>query len=267
MWKIKYIVPLLLLSCTSLNLQQTMIPLMIQDLYDINLDFVPDKAIYSAVDKTIYIKSANRIYIYQKGILSNTIGGLGFEKSQFNKLTDINLAPDGKLLALDSFQKKIRKFDHYGNLIADISLNDLPNPALFAVASDGTLFIYDANLQEIVTFQNFGKDRLYSFGKFIIEDLKSINISGNRILVYDQKTDKTIQFSRMGQFINENKGKILFDHDNAFLLKTSHIQLVDSDRKFGLSPAVWRDFDLINGHIILIREKGVRITEIKYEEK
>lgn len=67
------------------------------------------KALYSTIDKTTYLLESQqaRVIMYKNGT-RNTVGGIGFDSQNFAQLNDIALAPDGNLLALDGFARKIK---------------------------------------------------------------------------------------------------------------------------------------------------------------
>ncbi len=98
----------LLFGCSSVELQTDHSPLQLNIIQKINLGFIPAKCVYSSTERTTFIleENTNYIHIYRNGKKINTIGGLGFENTNFNDLSDITISPDGKLLVLDSFQKK-----------------------------------------------------------------------------------------------------------------------------------------------------------------
>ena len=113
---IPFFLILIIWGCTNLEFSRQYQPQEFQVLQEFDLDFVPDKCIYLDVDNILFAlqKNSNQIYIFRDGAQINIIGGIGSEAAKFNQLCDIALSPDGKLLALDSFQKKIKKFDKDG---------------------------------------------------------------------------------------------------------------------------------------------------------
>jgi hypothetical protein len=210
--------------------------------------------------------SDNRIHIYVDGVRQNTIGGIGFEQYQFNRLSDITLAPDGKLLALDSFQKKIKKFDRFGNLIAETGLDDFSDPTLIAVDSNGTIFVYDDDLEEITAIQDFGKRKLYSFGKFMLSEPRGINLIGETLSIYNQEVNKTTFFSKLGQFLEEEEGYAIDGGRSTFLLKDFFVEVVENRVKLALSQTKWNAFFLTGSHLVLQSDRLVRIVELQYEQ-
>ena len=210
--------------------------------------------------------SDNRIHIYGNGRKLNTIGGIGFEQYQFNRLSDITLAPDGKLLALDRFQKKIKKFDRFGNLIAETKLEKFSDPMLLAVDSNGTIFVFDDDLEEITAIQDFGKRRLYSFGKFLLSQTQFINLSGDQLSIYHKNLDKTSVFSKLGQFLSEEEGYVINSGRVSYLLKSHYVEVVENKVKLAVSQTPWKAFFLTGNYLVMQNDRRVQILEIQYDK-
>ena len=237
-------------------------------LYKITLDFVPQKCIFSALDRTSYIweKNTNSVHIYKGLKKINIIGGMGFEKNNFYKLTDIAISPDGKLLILDSFQKKVKKFDSEGKLITVINLENTSDPILLDISIDETFYIFDNNRKEIVVSKIFSDFEPDSFGKFQLSNPSQICISeNNRIQVYDEAENKTFIFNTMGQCIEELEGHFLYNYNQKFKLSTYFIEHCITGRKFAISKNQWESFCIKNNYFILVSDSEVWITEFIYE--
>lgn len=258
---------LFLASCSSIKIQPYRIPEEINIIQKIQTDFVPKKCLYSSINKTIFIleKEADIIHIYKNGKEINIIGGLGFTASSFNKLADITLSVDGNLLALDSFQKKIKKFDIEGKLIAEINLNDFIEPTLFAVAIDETYYIYDNASKEIVISRTLNHSDWYTFGKFQLSDPSKIILGKNEITIYDEQKNSTMIFGILGRFRNEVKGNIQIKKQQQYILKDYFIYHPKSDSKFAISTNKWNDFSIEN-NVILLSDNGIWIGKLTYNE-
>lgn len=248
-------------------MQYYRIPEKINIIQKIKTDFVPKKCLYSSINKTAFVleKEANIIHIYKNGKKINTIGGLGFTSTSFNKLADITLSPDGNLLALDSFQKKIKKFDIDGKLIAELNLNDFIEPALLAVAIDETYYIYDNAFKEIIITRTFGQSDWYTFGKFQLNNPSKINLGKNEIMIYDKLKNSTLIFGILGRFQNEIDGNIQIEKQQQYILKNYFIYHPKSDSKFAISTNKWNDFS-IEDNVILLSDNEIWIGKLTYSE-
>ncbi len=256
---------LLLTACSTIEMQTYRVPKEINIIQKIQTDFIPQKCLYSSINKTAFIleEEAGIIHIYRNGKKVNTIGGLGFTSSSFNKLTDITLSPDGDLLTLDSFQKKVKKFDINGKLIAEINLTGFIEPALFAVAVDETYYIYDNASKEIVITRTFNESDWYTFGKFQLNDPCKINLGKTEITVYDKQKNSTIIFGILGQFQNEMEGDIQIEKQQQYILKDHFIYHPKSESKFAISTNKWNDLS-IEDNIILLSDNEIWIGKLTY---
>ncbi len=263
-----FILPFLLLtSCATIDIQSQRIPDKFQTIYNIQTDFIPKKCLYSSINKTAFVleEQAEIIHIFRNGKKVNTIGGLGFTALNFNKLADITLSPDGNLLALDSFQKKIKKFDDSGKLITEFSLKGFIEPTLFAVADDETYYIYDNATKEVIITRTFDQSDWFPFGKFQLKYPTKISLAKNKILIFDKQNDSTTIFGTLGQFQNELEGNIQIDKQQLYVLKNHYIYHPKSENKLAISINKWHDFSLKN-YVILLSETEIWIGKLSYLE-
>jgi hypothetical protein len=258
---------LFLTACSTIEIQTYKTPVGINFIYKIQTDFIPQKCLYSSINKTTFVleKEADIIHIYKDGKKVNTIGGLGFTSSSFNKLADITLSPDGNLLALDSFQKKIKKFDIDGKLIAEINLSNFIEPTLFAVTINETYYIYDNATKEIVITRTFNESDWYTFGKFQLNNPSKISLGKNEITVYNEQKNSTIIFGILGQFQNEINSNIQIEKQQQYILKDYFIYHPKSDSKFAISTNKWNDLS-IKDNVILLSDNEIWIGKLTYTE-
>lgn len=258
---------LFLNACSTIDINANRTPEKFEIIQKIQTDFVPKKCVYSAINKTAFVweNEADIIHIYSNGNKINTIGGLGFNAQSFNKLADITLAPDGNLLALDSFQKKIKKFDINGKLIVEINLNDFVEPALFTVAIDETYYIFDNASKEIVITRTLDRSNWYAFGKFQFETPTKMSLGKNEITVYDDKQHSTLIFGVLGRFQNKVSGNIQIEKQQQYILKDHFIYHPKSEGKFAISANKWNDFS-IKDSVILISNNEIWIGKITYSK-
>ncbi len=258
---------LLLVGCSTIEMQTYKVPVEINIFQKIQTDFIPQKCLYSSINKTAFVleKETDMIHIYRNGEKINTIGGLGFTSSSFNKLADITLSPDGNLLALDSFQKKIKKFDIDGKLITEFNLTGFIEPALFAVGVDETYYIFDNASKEIVITRTFDESDWYTFGKFQLSNLSKISLGKDEITVYYEQKNTTIIFGILGRFQNEIEGNIQIEKQQQYILKDYFIHYPKSDSKFAISTNKWNDFS-IEDNVILLSDNEIWIGKLIYSD-
>jgi hypothetical protein len=254
-------------GCSIIEMQTNKIPMGINVFQRIQTDFIPRKCLYSSINKTAFVleKETDVIHIYRNGKKINTIGGLGFSSSSFNKLADITLSPDDNLLALDSFQKKIKKFDINGKLITEFNLTDFIEPALFAVGVDETYYIFEKATKEIIITRSFDKSDWFAFGKFQLNDPCKISLGKNEITVYDEQKNSTIIFGILGRFQNEISGNIQIEKQQYCILKNYFIYHPKSENKFAISTNKWNDFS-IEDNVILLSDNEIWIGKLTYSE-
>lgn len=256
---------LLLVSCSGIDKNQKLRLVDFEVIREIKPDFPPEKCVYNFIAKTAYIwqKDTNLIHFFQEGIHRNTIGGLGFEQQNFSKLSDIALAPDGSLLALDSFSKSIKKFNQHGRYITQISLPGITEPTLFDISTDERIFVYDAARNEIKIFQQ--QIEKFNFGSFHIKSPINLSFQNRRITLHDKINNETLIFSDLGNFLNKQKGYLIRENENELFLKSYFIDHPESGRKFCQSVSKWNRVTHKNGYTILISDNKVLIGRFRYE--
>jgi hypothetical protein len=226
----------------------------------------------------------NLIQLYKGNNQVNTIGGLGFGESNFNRLTDITVSPHGRLLALDSFQKTIKKFDSDGMWLENYPLRSLNEPLLFDVSHDGMVFIYDRTSNEIVIYDEKLEYIEYRFGKFLLRDPIQLNCTFQHLSVYDKSSDKTYIFDLLGDLQETLNGFWQIDrYTNRYRLTGNMITVFTKDHwekskqqlrdKTDLQPdsiillsaKPWNSFSVSRGVIKAIADRELLISEIVYE--
>ena len=261
----------LLFSCAVLHQEknENIFPDTLQTILEIHPEYVPQKCCFSPKDKTVFIweKNTTLIHIYRGNNQINTIGGSGFEDSNFSKLVDITITPDGNLLALDAFQSRIKKFDADGRLIADFEVSNLSNPILFDISADETLYIYDDSRKEIVVFNGLTGKESFAFGKFFFISPVQLVVSRNYVTVYEKKGNITHIFDILGQFEEDVSGYVQFDKNQRFELQKFYLKSLVDEGKFAVSPYSWNGFSVKNGYFVLFSNNKILIALMKYEKK
>ena len=179
----------------------------------------------------------------------------------------VNFNPDGNLLALDSFEKKIKKFDTEGKWITEFEIENIGEPGLFDISSDETFYIFDENRKEIVVTKKFGENNIYTFGKFQIDKPQQLTKTLNYILIYDKVNDKTTFFESLGQFVKESPGYYQTDKFQDFKLSRFALEHPDSEKILAVSVFPWKFFEIKNNLCLLLSEKEMWIAEFVYERR
>ncbi len=260
---------IIVISCSYQTDQQIRrIPLETRDIASLSLPFTPVKIAYSSLDNSVYVMEpkTNLIHIYRNGEHFNTVGGLGFSENNFSRLSDITVSPHGRLLALDSFQKQIKKFDSNGMWIENYSIRQLNEPVLFDVSHDGMVFVFDRTSNEIVIFDEQIENVVFQFGKFMFRDPFQLTCTFSHVTVNDGGSNKSFIFDNYGRFIVELNGFWQIDRfSNKYRLEVNKIIHPVTNRDFLLSHSPWQSFFVKSGYLALIREGEIRISEIIYE--
>ncbi len=219
MCKLNSLVFLLLLlvwGCASLRTSTRREIETLQNISRLELYGNYDKAVCDQRSGVIFVqnKSTHEVQIFHHNQRINTLGGLGFERTNFQRLNDIGVDADGNLLVLDSMQKLLRKYSPEGMVIAELKLSELQQPELFCQSGDGALFVFDAATQEIVCYSPFDAAELYRFGRFQLEQPVSIACSRDYLYAYSRLRNCTYVFYILGQYKETLPGQVVFDNFN-----------------------------------------------------
>lgn len=176
------------------------------------------KAVSDLRGKTIYAmnRESQEIDIYLDGTRVNSIGGMGFERGNFQRLSDIGVDTDGGLLALDSVQKLLKKFTAEGMFVSQFRFDVLTQPELFCVAPDGALFLYDAAPGEIICFSPFDAREIYRFGRFELDRPSNLDCNKDYLWTHNREKESTQVFTLLGQYDITFKGIGVLDKFGSF---------------------------------------------------
>jgi hypothetical protein len=238
-----------------------------QEMYHLQLPYQPAKCLYSMSKDTAYIlnKETARIDIFKKGKKQNSIGGRGLDNLQFTQLSDIALAADGTIYTLDSFEKKIKRFDENGGFVSQFQLSELAYPTLFDVISDEVFYIFDEDKNEIAIVRRTGKPEF--FGKFSLQKPTLLIATNNMITIYDETTEQTLFFSLYGKLLEERNGFFMQDKRNYFQLKTYFVEVSSTKKMYAISPVAWRWFLIKSDTGIFLSQNSALIGRFFYETK
>jgi hypothetical protein len=265
-----FILILILFSACSLDRTARSIP--IQEIIlseEISLSYNPGKICYDRIYKTTYIleRNSNKIYIYENKIYKNVIGGIGTGKTNFQRLADMALATDGGIYALDSAEKKIKKFDRNGQWITEWTLDSFKRPERLAADNENNFYIFDF-FGRTISFYNLlttGVD--FDFGRFALSNVENINLVGDNLVIWDKQADQTLIYSSIGKEIKSFPGRVISDrYGNYLTLKENYLQLEGQENKFCLSADRYSGISWSNGVIYLLKSNSYIPAEIKYAQ-
>ncbi|MCD4830029.1 MAG: hypothetical protein K8R90_11430 [Candidatus Cloacimonetes bacterium] len=234
-------------------------------LLTIALDEPATKACYDPLHNTLYVllPQSNAIGVYVDGERVNTLGGLGYGETQFSRLADIALGPDRKLLALDSFRAQIKRFDHRGDLIGVIQLEELSDPRLLAVSTGGFIYIWDAVRRDITLITDPPAEEPYRFGRFQLDQPSLLDCTANYVWAWDD--GQTVFFSAMGQYVQTLDGLLHTDRSGRrFRLHESFVQPLPEGDPFAVSSQPWQRFLLHDGYMSLISAHRLLLGRLEY---
>ncbi|MBW6516096.1 MAG: hypothetical protein K0B81_05705 [Candidatus Cloacimonetes bacterium] len=252
----------------SADRQIRRIPQEMREILTLSLPFTPVKIAYSSLDNSLYVMEpeTNMIRIYRDGKYINAVGGLGFSDSNFNRLSDITVSPHGRLLALDSFQKQIKRFDSNGMWIENFHLKNIGEPVLFDVSHDGMVFVYDRTSNEIVILDEKMENIVYRFGKFVFREPVQLHSTFTHVTVYDRSLNTTFIFDNFGKLTEELSGYWQIDRfNNKYRLDVNKISHPATNKEFLLYHKPWSSFYVKSGIIGLITDREIKISEMTYE--
>lgn len=221
-----------LVSCAGLETGRNIIPVKLQVSDNLVLPFKPAKCLYDQRSETYYIMEQNRsyIYLYRKAKQINQIGGLGLDKSSFQKLSDIAIDADGYLMALDEFGKVIRKYDSEGKWIADIDIYGFNQPSKLCITQENDIIIYDNAAKELQRISSFNGKTMFSFGRFQVDSVSGITAGKDMVAVVDNSQSKTVLFTGMGLFLKEIPDQMVLDqHQNQYCYVDGAVKLTGTD--------------------------------------
>lgn len=256
----------LLSGCSSLNITtRKEKPRKIEVITSIEHDKDYQKAVYCPLNKRIYaMDDNNNIEIFFKNKRIAKLGGIGTNNANFDRLTDIDLTLENKLLALDSFASEFKLFDSNGNLLSTKKLNNYKTPKYFSINRDNTICIFDSSKRNFNFIDNFSMELLFSFGKMEIPLVSDLSITKKNINIYNKDSKQTYIYNSLGRFDKKIKGYCKYDqYNNLFYLNKNYLE-IDKDR-YCFTVTEWRYFSIHNRHIILLSSKEIRVCKIIYE--
>ncbi|MBN2830639.1 MAG: 6-bladed beta-propeller [Candidatus Cloacimonetes bacterium] len=234
---------------------------------EVSLTYSPSKICYENLYKTNYIldRTFNKIYIYENGVYKNVIGGIGTGRTNFQRLADISLAVDGGIFALDSAEKKIKKFDRNGQWITDWSLDSFKRPERFVVDNENNMYIFDFFGRTISFYNLLSSGIDFDFGRFAFSNIENINLIGDRLVIWDKQANQTLVYSTIGKEILTLTGRYTADRfGNYISLNDNYIQVRGNENKYCFSADRYTGIGWSNGMIYLLKSNSYVPVGIDY---
>lgn len=255
---------LVLINCSYNPIKKNYLIQELKSIEEFQVNFKPQKSLFSSSEQCFFLLDENFVHIYQNRKLLNSLGGLGFEKNQFDHLSDIALAPDGNLMALDSFQKKIKKFDADGSWMMQISLSEFSEPTAFDIALNEDIYVYDNDKKEVFIIDPFSQKISFSFGKFKLQSVKKLTVYKNSVTAYDQKNDLTHVYNKLGQFQETLDGNIVFWRDKKFKIEKFWITQLSEDSKLAVGASEIIDLFVQEDRLLVVRKNSLQLLQISF---
>lgn len=204
---------ILLTGCSGVKFSAYRSISSIEQVHLMQTDKTFSKALFDPRGRIIYAMDAKSamVYVYRDDKLVNRIGGIGFDSSNFQRLSDIALDADGGLIVLDSMAKTLRKFTPEGKLISQMDLAKLVQPELVAISPEQDFFIYDVAPQEIVCISAMDGSELYRFGKFQSIIPTNLYCTRDYVVAYDMVKDLSYVYFLLGQHKENMPRQIVYD--------------------------------------------------------
>lgn len=255
-----------LAACTLNTVTRRAKPVGFTEILQFNTNIAIEKVCYNSIKQISYIWESNTdvIHIYENDIQVNTIGGIGFDRISFQRLSDICLSPDGDLFALDSTERSLKKFDEKGDLIAKIQIDNNLNPILAAIALNQKIYLYDDKRKEIVVVDYKGKE-IEAFGSLEFMEPVSLELYQDILAVYDSENEVTIFFSRLGQIIDQQEGHCYMENQQVYCLQNFFIEQCSEKQKYAINTHPWQKVFFQSPEIILSDSKKILVGMILYE--
>ena len=237
---------------------------------EISLPFTPDKICHDKIYKTSYIlnRNKNEIHIYSAGKYSNIIGGIGTGKNNFQRLSDITLATDGGIYALDSANRKIRKYDRHGRWITDWGLDSFKRPDKFTADNENNFYIFDF-FGRTISFYNLLTEKVeFDFGRFTLSNVSSISINGDNLVVRDKQSNQTMLYSSIGKEIASLEGRYLSDrYGNLIEMEDNYLSIRGIEDKHLFSVQRYNNASIYDHTLFLCTETGYKVADLIYAKK
>ena len=251
------------INTTTRNLQ----PVEFTETFTLETDIKVEKACYNSIDQVTYIWEYNtdKIHIFKADFEVNTIGGKGVDNTNFQKLTDICLAPDGDLFALDSFDNSLKKFNKTGEMTGKMQINSNLDPKLAVIALDQKIYIYDDKRNEIVVL-NYRGNESAAWGNLKFGEITSLELYNDLLVVYDLVNNETLFFSTYGQLVDQHAGHCYLENDQLFCLQRYYLEHKADKAKFAVNTKPWLKVFFQSPEIIMYDGKKLILGKIRYEK-
>ncbi len=235
----------------------------------VSLGFTPDRVCIDDIYKTDYIleRNQNRIHIYRDGIFVNFIGGIGSSKTRFQRLSDITLATDGGVFALDSATKLVKKYDRDGRFVSEWKLESFKRPERFVADNENNFYIFDFFGSTISLYNALSNTVDFDFGRFTFSNISSLDLVDSQLLIRDKQTEKTYVYNTIGKRIGSLTGEFTFDkYGNHIKMMPNWLETDNLEEKYCLSVDKYLSLRTTNKIVYCSQTNGFIVVEIHYSD-
>lgn len=265
------LLPFLLLAGCAMNIDTTRIGVTgLHQVYTLDTSYAIEKVQYSSIKDTYYVweKNTYNIHLYRSGKEINLIGGLGYAKENFQKLTDIGVGADGSLYCLDQMPKKLKKFDADGRWLLDYDVAWSQEPVKFALDQSNQIIFFDDIQREFTFSSDLRPEEVFQFGKFQVISVDQITINNNLLIVNEPEPKQTSFFSLLGEYMVTRQGRIVADRfGNLFRMDANNITMIPSNETAASSIVPYTGIVVFDPFLLTTTEHQIQKWQIDYAPK
>jgi hypothetical protein len=232
--------------------------------------FAIAKVQYYPQRDTYYIweKNTSNIHIYRNGKEINMVGGLGFARENFQRLSDIGVGVDGGLYGLDQLSRKLKKFDPVGTWLLDYDVSWTQEPTKFALDQTNQIILFDDIQREFFFSSDLRPEETFEFGKFQVTAVKQITIEGNLLVAYEPEPKQTSFFTLLGEFKETRQGQMINDmYGNLYRLDQNYITFIPSNQTGAASIDPYESIFIADPYILTTTDHQIQRWLINYVSK
>jgi hypothetical protein len=237
----------------------------------VDTSFEIAKAQYYAPKDTYYIweKDSPNIHIFRGKQELNIVGGLGFQRDNFQKLSDIGMGVDGSLFGLDELARSLKRFDTNGMWLLNYDVSTwAQEPTKFAIDKTNQIYLYDDIQREFTFSSALRPEEMFKFGKFQVTDVQQISINYNQIIVYEPGSNQTSFFTLLGEYVESRQGQIVKDDQgNMYRLDSNYVTFIPSDQTAASSLDPYVTILTADSYLLTTTAHQVQLWQIFYGQR
>jgi hypothetical protein len=242
----------------------------LQQVEIVDTPFEIAKVQYYPPRETYYVweKNSSNIHIYRKGKEINTVGGLGFARENFQRLSDICVGVDGGLYGLDQLPRKLKKFDLDGKWLLDYDVSWSQEPTKFTLNQANEIILFDDIQREFIFSSDLRPEEIFKFGKFQVTNVKQVTIEYNQLVVFEPEPAQTSFFTLLGEFKETRQGQIICDNKgNLYRLDANYVTLIPSNQTAASSVNPYVSIYIADPYLLTTTDNQIQRWFINYVSK